>query len=177
MPDGGGRVTGALLADVKEYVGIDPSPVSNRATNDIYKTFGEFQDTECRFIQKPYEKTSDEEVGTGFDFALTSPPYFDVEDYQGGEQSHKEYSNFDLWCEKFYEPLICTTIRRLKKGGIFALQVGSQTYPLKERAMEICKRNGFHCIVGQTKVLNADVLHGTDEDKAECLLLISKNNE
>ena len=172
----GGRQVGALLEQVQEYVGVDPSPIANRAARDIYDTFGEYQQTSCRFIQKPYEETTDEEVGTGFDFALTSPPYFDVEDYAGENQSHKQYNNYQLWVQKFYEPLILITMRRLKPDGAFALQVGSQTYPLRKDAEEICRRNGLRCEVIQTKVLNADALHGTDEEHSECTLLITKSN-
>lgn len=170
----GGRQIGALLENVSEYVGIDPSPVAIRAARDIYATFGEYQQTKCRFIQKPYEKTTDEETGTEFDFALTSPPYFDVEDYQGGEQSHKEYGNFELWVQKFYEPLIVITMHRLKQSGFFALQVGSQTYPLKKTAEDICKRNGFKIETIEIKTLNADTLHGTSEEAGEVTLLITK---
>ena len=172
----GGRQVGALLEEVQEYVGVDPSAVANRAARDIYDTFGEYQQTYCRFIQKPYEETTDEEVGTGFDFALTSPPYFDVENYDGENQSHKRYNNYQLWVQKFYEPLILITMRRLKPDGAFALQVGSQTYPLRKDAEEICRRNGLRCEVIQTKVLNADTLHGTYEEHAECTLLITKGN-
>lgn len=171
----GGRQIGALLEEVSEYIGIDPSPIAMRAARDIYETFGEYQQTNCRFIQKPYERTTDDEVGTGFDFALTSPPYFDVENYQGGGQSHKEYNDFDLWVQKFYEPLIIITMRRLKDDGAFALQVGSQTYPLRMTAEEICKRNGFKIEAIETKVLNADALHGTSEEAGECILLITKS--
>lgn len=169
----GGRLTGALLNGVAEYVGVDPSQVANRALNDIYNTFVEYQDTKARFIMKPYEETTDEEVGIGFDFALTSPPYFDVEDYQGGEQSHKRYSNYKLWVDRFYQPLIEITMRRLKDGGVFALQVGSQTYPLKDDALKICRSLGYRAEV-ETKTLNADALHATSEDTAECTILIYK---
>lgn len=169
----GGRLVGAMLEGVGEYVGCDPSPVANRAVKDIYNTFSEYQNTKACFMMKPYEEATDEEVGTDFDFALTSPPYFDVEDYQGGEQSHKRYSNYKLWVERFYRPLIENTMRRIKNGGVFALQVGSQTYPLKMDALNICKRLGYRTDI-ENKTLNADALHGTHADTAECTILIYK---
>ena len=159
---------------MQEYVGVDPSAIANRAVLDIYGTFGEYQDTKVRVINKPYEETTDGEVGTGFDFALTSPPYFDVEDYPGENQSHKRYSNYSLWVKKFYTPLIEQTMRRLKEGGCFALQVGSQTYPLKNDALRIAHDLGYDAEVYETKTFTADQLHGTNEDTAECIVLIRK---
>lgn len=141
----GGRLVGAMLAGVREYIGIDPSPIAARAVADIYADFGGYVETKAKLIAKPYEDVNDDELGGLFDCALTSPPYFDVELYEGEETSTTRYNNFDLWCERFYEPLIVNTMQRLIPGGSFFLQVGSQTYPLAKRAHEICEKRGLKC--------------------------------
>ena len=171
----GGRLVGALLEEVEEYVGVDPSPYASEGVAKLYDTFKQYQDTKCKLIAKPYEKVADDELGGLFDFALTSPPYFDVEQYDGEETSTKLYNNFRLWVDMFYEPLICNTISRLKDGGVFALQVGSQSYDLKGEAIRICKKHGYKFDVQGKNILGTNsALHGTDEERGETIIIISK---
>lgn len=171
----GGRLVGALLEEVKEYIGVDPSPYASEGVAKLYDTFKQYQDTKCKLIAKPYEKVADDELGGLFDFALTSPPYFDVEQYDGEETSTKLYNNFRLWVDMFYEPLICNTISRLKDGGVFALQVGSQSYDLKGEAIRICKKHGYKFDVQGKNILGTNnALHETDEEKGETIIIISK---
>ena len=170
----GGRLVGALLEEVEEYIGVDPSPYASEGVAKLYDTFKQYQDTKCKLIAKNYEKVADDELGGLFDFALTSPPYFDVEQYDGEETSTKLYNNFRLWVDMFYEPLICNTISRLKDGGVFALQVGSQSYDLKGEAIRICKKHGYNFDVQGKNILGNNVLHETDEEKGETIIIISK---
>lgn len=171
----GGRLVSALLEEVEEYVGVDPSPYASEGVAKIYDTFQQYQDTKCKLIAKPYEKVADDELGGLFDFALTSPPYFDVEKYDGEETSTKLYNNFRLWVDMFYEPLICNTISRLKDGGVFALQVGSQSYDLKGEAIRICKKHRYKFDVQGKNILGTNnALHKTDEDRGETIIIISK---
>lgn len=167
----GGRLVGAMLEDVREYVGIDPSDVAHDGVTKLYDTLREYCKTEATLIKKPYE---DVKLGGGFDFALTSPPYFDVEQYDGEEQAHVRYSNYELWRESFYKPLILDTMCRLKDGGSFALQVGSQLYPLKNDAERIAREAGYDVTIYKTNILSNGSIHDTEEERSEVILLISK---
>ena len=77
-----------------------------------------------------------------FDFAITSPPYYDTEQYVGGDQSH-QVSGYEQWRSSFYYPLIERTCRALKPDGVFVLNVGSQRYPLLADGKEIAANCGF----------------------------------
>ena len=167
----GGRLVGALLADVDEYVGVDPSPDAHAGVSKIYEAFKEYQDTKVTLIQKPFEdcKWKNGE----FDFALTCPPYFDVEKYEGEDTSTNRYPKFEQWCKSFYEPLIVNTMNALKDGGVFAIVVGSQLYPLADKAKEICSLHGYKIERCEDKIF-ATNMHGTDDEKIDSLFLISK---
>lgn len=75
-----------------------------------------------------------------FDFALTSPPYYDTERYSDEEtNSLNRYKNFDEWCNGFYFPLIKKTMYYLKPNGTFILNIGNRKYPLTEIMMNAFK--------------------------------------
>lgn len=174
----GGRLVGALLADVNSYTGVDPSPYAHNGVTKIKNAFQSYTKVnEVNIIESPFEDTN---LKKGYyDFALTSPPYSDVEKYEGEETSTKRYSNFDLWVEKFYTPLIKKTYEYLKDGGCFALQVGSQTYQLKEKAFEIGNKVGFVCSLYDVNVLQGtktNPLHDTSEENSEVVVLMRKPN-
>lgn len=138
----GGRLCGAMMADVSLYVGCDPSQEAHDGVVREYEAFKQYcPDTQAEFLLSPFEDVNLE--GRLFDFALTSPPYFDVEQYHGEEQAHIKFPKYELWVKGFYRPLIEKTYNALKEGGVFCLQVGSQTYPLLKDGIAIAKRVGF----------------------------------
>lgn len=138
----GGRLTGALLADASLYVGVDPSEEAHRGVERIAEAFLPYcPNSRAEFILSPYEDA--DLGGRTFDFALTSPPYFDVELYHGEGQAHVRYPKYDKWVKGFYRPLIEKTYAALKPGGVFALNVGSQKYPLTQDAQTIAQSVGF----------------------------------
>lgn len=96
----------------------------------------------CRFSKDfrsvihhlPFEDSSLEPES--YDFALTSPPYYDTEDYSDEETNSKNrYGTFEEWCDGFYIPMIRKTMDALKSGSVFVLNIGSRIYPLNEVLM------------------------------------------
>ena len=167
----GGRLVGAMLADVEEYVGVDPSPDAHAGVRKIYEAFKDYQETKVTLIQKPFEDCEWKEGE--FDFALTCPPYFDVEKYSGEDTSTNRYPKFEQWCKYFYEPLIVNTMNALKDDCAFAIIVGSQLYPLADKAKDICSLHGYKIERCEDKVLSSN-MHETDDEKIDSLFLISK---
>jgi hypothetical protein len=68
-----------------------------------------------------------------FDFAFTSPPYYDTEKY-GCEDtnSYNRYKSFEQWCDLFFLPMIQKTMHALKPNSSFVLNIGSRIYPLND---------------------------------------------
>jgi hypothetical protein len=127
----GGRLIGFSTV-VNHYYGFDPST----KTYDGLTKLGEFisclQPSFISTIQKlPFEDSELE--NDSFDFAMTSPPYYDTEIYSDEEtNSLIRYKSFDDWCDKFYCPLILKTMNALKKDCFFILNIGNRRYPLSK---------------------------------------------
>ena len=162
----GGRLVGALLADVESYTGVDPSDEASAGVHKIAEAYHDYApDTEVTLLKMPFEDTALEDGA--YDIAITSPPYFDVEQYHGEQQSHVRYPKYDLWRDGFYRQLIAKVYDYLRDGGTFILQVGSQSYPLLEDGKKIAAEVGFRIIdVRQLGGMTSSALHGnTDEDE------------
>lgn len=162
----GGRLCGALMADVSLYYGVDPSEEAHRGLEKERDAFLPFcPDSRVEIVQDCFEDT--DLGGRVFDMAITSPPYFDVEQYHGENQSHVRYNGYERWVDGFYRPLIAKTYNALRPGGVFVLQVGGQSYPLIEEGKRIAEEVGFAVedvrpLGGGTK----SALHNrTDEDE------------
>lgn len=168
----GGRLVGFLLSSASEYVGVDVSPLQIKGLESINETLSPLAAGEksVELICSKFEDVKLEDGG--FDFALTSPPYFDVETYEGGEQSH-QLADYPTWRDVFFAALIHKTFAALKKGGTFALQIGSQQYPLMQDGTEIAEAAGFEKKeVRQTQMINGQ--HMTPEEAAEAILILEK---
>lgn len=138
----GGRLCGALMADVSLYYGVDPSPEAHRGLEKERDAFLPYcPDSRVEIVQECFEDTDLD--GRVFDMAITSPPYFDVEQYHGENQSHVRYNQYEKWVDGFYRPLISKTHDALRPGGVFVLQVGGQSYPLIEDGKRIAEEIGF----------------------------------
>ena len=170
----GGRLVGFLLSDAQSYQGVDVSPLQIAGVESINETLAPLADGK-RTVKLTCSKYEDTKLKAGtFDFALTSPPYFDVEQYEGGEQSH-QMEDYTTWRDVFYTALIEKTFTALKPGGVFALQVGSQRYPLLEDGKRIADVTGFEVYeTRQTNITNH--FKDTPEETAEVILILKKHD-
>ena len=171
----GARLIGSMLEDVEHYTGVDASDLQNLGVKDIFENFKEYSNIkDVNLINSPFEKVKLKKEF--YDFALTSPPYFDREKYIGGEQSHSNYSNYDIWKNDFYDVLIKKVYDSLKKDSYFALQVGSQVYPLAEDGKSISKKYGFEFIEMRDTCMKNN-FNETDEENGEVVLIFYKRGD
>lgn len=171
----GGRMLGFLLSErAIEYHGFDAAPETTAGVQQIFNDLAPLtpdRPKAATLICQPYE-TVTLEPGS-YDFALTSPPYFDTEKYPGERSSWRMYPDFDSWVAGFYQPLITITAAALKPGALFALQVGSQSYPLVERALAIAPAAGLvHAETRHTEMVNNRT--DTEPDKGEVVVLLRR---
>lgn len=122
----GDRMTGAMLSKyVKNYIGFDPNANLRPGYIKIMEALGESVSEETKehiefsngfeIHTKPYEKGIITFGDDSFDFAFTSPPFFDYEDYSPDNPKYRD------WIKEFYEPLFIETARVLKNGSFFAV--------------------------------------------------------
>jgi hypothetical protein len=170
----GGRMLGFLLSHAERYVGFDPSEPTHAGVRTMFEDLSALTPERRKHATLHVLAFEDAKLPVAaFDFALTSPPYYDVEKYDGDASSFRRYASFDDWLDSFYAPLIARTAAALKPRAVFALQVGSQRYPLVERALSFGMRSGLeHLETRHTSMVNNRV--GTAPDDGEVIVLFRR---
>lgn len=134
----GGRLLGAVCSPKKvSYTGIEPSPQTIEGLQALriqLVTDGGIAPTRMTLIQGVAEEMDFEGI---YDLVMTSPPYRDLEQYIGGDQS---FLYGDAWEARFYEPLIANSYRALKMGGYLVLNVN---HDMEDRTVALAKKQGF----------------------------------
>ena len=118
----GGRVVGACALDVPNFIGIDlnkslKDPCTKMAK--LLKRIG--SKTKIKLMFKDALKVDYSKLD--YDMVLTSPPYYNVEIYEGTTVRTEEE-----WDQEFYIPLFTETYKHLKKEGHYALNVPQKIY-------------------------------------------------
>lgn len=170
----GGRLVGFLASHASTYNGTDASPEQIKGDDLIWRTFQGFTAHEKAVTLNctPFEKTTLQ--NESFDFAITSPQYFDTEKYMGGEQSRETNGSYQEWRENFYRVLIKKVFAALKRNTFFCLQIGSQRYPLLEDGKQIAAEIGFEVIeVRPTEMKNN--YNKTEEERGEVVIVLHKS--
>lgn len=119
----GGRLLGFMLSKASSYTGIDPAPGIADGLNEMFSDLKQYlvDPKQVDLITQPFENWDVMEAS--YDFAFTSPPYFNIEKYHGDDSSWRRYPQLSEWIEGFYRAMIERVANALKIGGHFALQV------------------------------------------------------
>ena len=85
--------------------------------------------------------------GRAYDAILSSPPYFNTEEYESStQQSCHRYASYTDWREGFLRPVVEQGCRLLRPGGFFLLNVKDQTgRPIATDAGRIFPRSYRRC--------------------------------
>lgn len=139
----GGRMIGCASIPNSRYVCCEPCTRTYEGLVKLGNWLKTLQPSfEFEVHKIPYEDFKTEEQ---FDIALTSPPYYDTEKYSTEEtNSLNRYKTYESWIEGFYNPLVLTTLKRLKGNAPFILNVGDRKYPLSDSLYEVCEDNDLH---------------------------------
>ena len=143
----GGRMLGALAAGA-EYVGCEPDPKTVAGLRGILDDLPSDVKQRAKIIAQPAELGLD---GVGvFDMVLTSPPYFNLEVYTGGDQSTNKYKTWEMWTENWLKAVILKGLASLKEGGVSCWSVKNfktdKAYPLADVVKEIHKKAGWNLV-------------------------------
>ena len=118
----GGRILGAIIADIN-YIGTDPAELTFNGLKEIRKDFG--RDNRHYFLNKCGSETFVPKENT-LDFAFTSPPYFNWEQYgEEDGQSFNQYDGTEAWNNGFLRTTIQNAYIGLKKGKYMGLNVAN----------------------------------------------------
>ena len=163
----GDRLVGAFACPhVKEYVGVDPNPATQRGYAEIAALFSAYvSSNQCpsrgsvsaRVVAKPFEKSNEEDFPNEyFDIVFTSPPYLDYEVYS------REVPSYTKWDEEFYEPLVERSRRAVTSDGIIAFHIddtsaGNVPRSIRDEAVEVLGVDiGFDRRIVKVWILNKE---------------------
>jgi hypothetical protein len=122
----GGRMIGAASVGAF-YHGFEPATKTYNGLIELGKFLRSFKTGfDFKIECLPFENAA---ISGEYDFALTSPPYYDTEIYSHEEtNSCNKYKDFNEWKDGFYIPMIDKTLNHAQK---FVINVGSRGYDLK----------------------------------------------
>lgn len=139
----GGRLAGTLIAG-RKYLGVEPLKLTADALWKLGMRLCEHLHLDrdyVRILESPIQA-----VPTTFfaDFALTSPPYWTKEIYDGQRSS----ITVDSWVTDFLQPMFLKVGAILRPGAAFAVNVvdvkdGRKLIPLEQLAVETAESTGF----------------------------------
>jgi len=115
-------ITALSLGDViSSYTGYDPNINLKEGHDQIISDFAKISGVTAEIIYSPFEKASLPD--NTYDFLLSSPPFFDVEIYPGGDQSIKNYPTLELWLRKFLFVSLDKAWKALKNNGYLIIHL------------------------------------------------------
>lgn len=167
---------------VLEYVGTDVIPsvcektqrvakmIAPQKTVDIYcKPSEEFLSNKA-FMNKYREH---------FDVVFFSPPYYELEIYEGGKQSTEQYKTYEEWLEKYWEKTIQLCHSVLEKGGRLCYILSGygsdntkEKYDLIGDMNKITKR--YFTMKSSQPMYNKDVHSTKHKETAEMIMIFTK---
>lgn len=143
----GARLLGAISRSIN-YYGTDPNYLLMERLSQLYLDYKKYITTDSvvelntqgsEFFITNWEN----KMGLAF----SSPPYFDLEDYQIGKQSYSIGTTYESWKKDYVIPTFQNIYHYLIDDGIFALNIkNNKTYALADDMKKIAIDNGFELI-------------------------------
>ena len=169
----GDRLVGSLSAG-SNYYGTDVNPLLTKELHSLTHIWKE----ETLNSNTVDIRTQGSEVFISewegiMDFSFSSPPYFDLEDYKLGVQSWSKGVSFDRWIIDYLEPTIYNSVRYLRVGGVFGININNtKQHDLVTEAYEICINSGLRYMETRSlKNIKRIKSDGTLFDNGESIML------
>lgn len=158
-----------------KYVANDTNLELVDKLNELGKDINEFTPFDFNISTKGSENLRPELINQ-VDFVFTSPPYFDLEVYEGsGELLKGSYEN---WLENFITPLIQNCIQYTKNGKYIAINIKNGENPLYDDTLEIGLSLGLELVeermLKQTNRTHTTKKHGDSSERIMVFKNISK---
>lgn len=150
----GTRMSAAINQNIN-YFGTDPN---EELIDTLYKTYNEYKKV-TETTSKVDIKAQGSEIFVPeweniIDLAFSSPPYFDLEEYSGINQSTKLYPKYEDWLESYWRITVRNIKKYLQKDGHFIYNVKNlKEYNLENDMKKISEEEGF-VFIGDSLVDN-----------------------
>ena len=153
----GGRMLGALTSKNNySYVGIEPNTETFKNLNTLKAYIvGAIPEAKASLVNGCSEDVIPS-LDSGFDFAFSSPPYFNLEHYCDEDtQSHIKNPTLELWFDNYAVPTIKAIYKVLNKGCLFAVNLADYNY--KGKHVKIVDRWVSESVLAGFEFLGTDV--------------------
>ena len=183
----GGRMLGALSSTKNfKYIGVEPNSETFASLERLGNYIEEVRGRENSY--KIYKMGSEEfkPKQTEFvDFAFSSPPYFNLEQYTEEEtQCYVKYPTLEDWFEGYVRPTIQNIYGMLKHDRYYAVNiadfnVNGTRVEFVEKWIEISKEEGFEYVNNISMRVQARRGNGHDKvanEKREGIFVFKKPN-
>lgn len=107
------------------------------------------------------------------DFIFTSPPYFDLEQYNG---ANLKDSNYNDWLEQFMKPMLLNCYKYIKEGKYVLINIkNTKKYNMYDDTLNISKDIGFEFIGEKDlKQTNRTHMHTKHGDSSEKIMVLKR---
>ena len=120
----GGRMIASVALGIPKYTGIDLNQNLKEPYRKMVKTLKDAGEMENIKVDLRFQDATKIDYSKiDYDMVFTSPPYYNIELYRGTEQQTKEE-----WNQRFYIPVFTETMRYLKPGGYYCLNIPESVY-------------------------------------------------
>jgi hypothetical protein len=144
----GGRLLGTLAAGAT-YLGCEPDPQTAAGLRAILAdtAIPVARRSAGTILEQPAEIALPTLANGSYDLILTSPPYFNMELYNGEQQSLTSYTSWDTWTQGWLRPVITAALEKLTPSGVSCWSVKNiktdRAYPLADVVKQIHADLGY----------------------------------
>lgn len=165
----GARMLSAMHKGVK-YIGTDPNYLLTERLEQIKNRYDEVNSTNTDVtIYTQGAETFIPEIENNVGFIFSSPPYFDLEKYQIGDQSYKDGMNYQEWLESFVRPVVKNCYKYLVNDGYFGINIkNTKAYSMLDDCKKIIEEEGFELHAIET-LKNIKRAHGDASTNGTCV--------
>lgn len=168
---------------VVEYVGTDVIPSVCQKTKAMAKMIAPNKKTEiyCKPSEELFSnKQFMNKYREHFDVVFFSPPYYELELYEGGKQSTEQYKTYEEWLDKYWDKTIQLCHHVLEKGGRLCYVLSGygsdntkEKYDLLGDMNKITKK--YFKLKSKQPMYNKDVHVTKHKEAAEMIMIFVKD--
>ena len=164
-----------------EYVGIDVIPKVCRNTEQLLRKHNIKHNIICKPSEHVHQDTSFlKKYKQHFDLVFFSPPYYELELYEGKLQSTNQYKEYPEWLEKYWRPTVQLCHHVLASNSIMSYIVSGYKHKgkyinLSKDMNSIMKQEGF-TLKRSIHISTKNIKITKHKDLREKLYIFTKGN-
>ena len=136
----------AALCNKLDYTGVDTNPVLVEKLRECASDFNMVNNLNLKvdIRNQGSEEFNPEWVGQ-FGLCFSSPPYFDLELYNGENTSTEKFKTYEDWLAGYLNPTIRNCVQYLVPGGHFIMSIKNMgKRKMYDEAFKMCQGAGLN---------------------------------